>query len=84
MSTVKVRDLVPGDRVTLAGESAVFITQAVHPVWPVLHLVIWRLGDGTVSLDALSVDQEVGELDRLADLGERQDRLIDALRGATS
>lgn len=32
-----------------------------HPLYPDLSLVIWRLGDGTWSHDALHPDQEVGD-----------------------
>lgn len=80
---VKVSDLDPGDLVVNGGAEAVFIARTQHPVWPVLQLVIWRLGDGTVSLDALSADQEVGLVIGAPTAAAQQDRLIDAIRGAT-
>jgi len=60
-----IRELLPGDLVSLPGQSATFIAAAPHPVWPRLMLVIWRLDDGTWSLDALRADQEAGEAARL-------------------
>lgn len=77
-----VNDLQPGDMVTLGGMSAVFIARTDHPLWPVLQLVVWRLDDGTASFDALSPDQEVGEL-APATRAERYDRLVDAVRGSS-
>jgi hypothetical protein len=74
---VTVAELVPGDLVTLPPDSAVFIVRAVHPVWPSLMLVIWRLGDGW-SLDALSAHQEVGDVTPSSH-AERQGRLRAAL-----
>lgn len=79
--TARVIDLQPGDHVTNGGESAVFIVRTQHPVWAVLQLVVWRLQDGTASFDALSPDQEVGEVTP-ATPAERYDRLVDAVRGA--
>lgn len=80
MSAARVIDLQPGDLVTNGDMTAVFIARAKHPVWPVLTLVVWRLQDGTISLDALSAIQEVGEV-APATRVERYDRLVDAVRG---
>lgn len=74
----RVRDLIPGDEVTLPPESAVYIAQCEHPIWPRLRLVIWRLRDGSWSHDALLPAQEVGTVtDTTYD--ERRDRLRHAL-----
>ena len=43
-----------------ADETAVFVTECPHPIWPNLRLVIWRLADGDWSLDALAPDQWIG------------------------
>lgn len=59
---IRVRDLQPGDVVVHASSSATFVAQAEHPIWPSLRLVIWRLRDGSWSHDALSPEQEVGEV----------------------
>lgn len=59
---VTVRELLPGSKVTLGGRSAVFISSEPHPIHRGLSLVVWKLDDGTWSLDALSPLQEVGEL----------------------
>lgn len=72
-----VADLAPGDLVTQAGMSGVFISRGVHPIWPTLVLVIWRIGDGW-SFDALDFHQEVGEVVPSA-IAERQGRLRAAL-----
>jgi hypothetical protein len=57
-----VQELRSGDVVTLADQSAVFIASEPHPEYPGLRLVIWKLDDGTWSLDALSNLQEVGDV----------------------
>lgn len=58
-----VNELRPGDLVTQSGVgSAIFIASGTHPKYPGLRLVIWKLDDGTWSLDALRWNQEVGEL----------------------
>lgn len=59
---MKVRDLHPGDIVTSGGSTATYVHQTDHPYWPLLRLVIWRMPDGSVSLDALSSEQEVGDV----------------------
>lgn len=56
-----VAQLRPGDYVTIDDTSATYITQTQHPMWPNLQLVIWRMGDGSWSHDALSPQQDVGE-----------------------
>lgn len=40
--------------------SAVYVTQAEHPLYAGLRLVVWRLDDGGWSHDALRPDQDVG------------------------
>jgi hypothetical protein len=59
---ITVKNLICGDVVEQAGYQATFIGQSPHPRYPDLALVVWRMSDGSVSLDALSYDQEVGEL----------------------
>ncbi len=56
---MKVIDLVPGS----IFDGHTFVAQTVHPLWPNLQLVIWRLRDGTWSHDALSPGQEIIGLD---------------------
>jgi hypothetical protein len=55
-----VRELLSGNKVVSGGMSGVFIVSCPHPVWNDLDLVVWILEDGTVSLDALRPDQDVG------------------------
>jgi hypothetical protein len=77
---VIVADLTPGDLIENAGQTALYVAQAEHPIWPHLRLVIWRLSDGTWSFDALDSHQEVGErLSRNEPPGRRELRLRDAL-----
>lgn len=60
----RVIDLVPGCRVALdESDGAIYVAQTVHPLWPHLQLVIWKLDDGTWSHDALSPVQHVGEIE---------------------
>lgn len=60
-SELKVIDLIPGSII----DGHTFVAQTVHPIWPHLQLVIWRLRDGTWSHDALSPGQVImGTLDR--------------------
>lgn len=76
-----VAELAPGDQVTSAGMSAVFITRSIHPDHPTLMLVAWRLGEalgGGWSFDALRPDQDVGQV-APSTIRDRADRLMDAL-----
>jgi len=57
-----VAELVGGDVVSSAGRSATFIGRSDHPRYPGMQLVVWRLDDGTVSLDALDSRQVVGDV----------------------
>lgn len=75
-----VAELAAGDLVTQAGMSAVFISRGVHPIWPALALVIWRLDNGGWSFDALDFRQEVGDVTP-SDSRDRQQRLRAALLG---
>lgn len=70
---VRVRDLVPGDRVTIGagplGLVATFVGQGPHPVYASLRAVTWYFPEGhpmleglKFTVDALSPDQEVGEV----------------------
>jgi hypothetical protein len=80
MAPARVGDLLPGDLVTSGTESAVFVGSCRHPLWPLLRLVIWRLGDGGWSHDALGMVQEVGEVSPATE-AERTERLRAALIG---
>lgn len=75
-----VQDLEPGDVVDgPAGMgSATFIAACPHPFYPGLMLVIWRMDDGSISLDALRESQDVGQA-RLTTITQRWDALRDAL-----
>ncbi len=81
-----VAELAAGDLVSQGGTSAVFVSCGVHPVWPALMLVIWRLGwdaeaGGTAwSFDALDLHQEVGDV-APSTSRDRQARLLAALLG---
>lgn len=79
----RIYELTPGDLVTNADMSAVFVARTEHPIWPHLQLVIWRMDGGSWSHDALDARQDVG-LIRLATAEERASRLRDALRGDPS
>jgi hypothetical protein len=64
----RVCDLIPGQRVTGFGQSAIFVARTDHPLYPGLQLVIWRMEGGGWpdteagwSLDPLDARQEVGE-----------------------
>jgi len=79
---IKVMDLRPGDRIDMpaVGMSAVFIAQCPHPVWSHLQLVVWRLSNGEMSLDALAAGQVVqGVLDRTVNPVERIERIKRAI-----
>jgi len=75
-----VRDLAPGDVVDGPGGlfSATFIAATAHPLFGGLKLVVWQMSDGTVSLDALSPFQHVGDV-RRSDAGLREAALRRAL-----
>jgi hypothetical protein len=73
----RVRDLMPGDLVTLGAEQATFIARVPHPLWPMLQLCIWRLA-GDWSFDALREDQEIGTVSA-SSKAQRAQRLRAAL-----
>lgn len=79
-AVILVRDLQPGDVVVHGGESATFVAQTEHPIWPHLRLVIWRLRDGSWSHDALASGQEIG-VALPATAAERRTSLRAALLG---
>jgi hypothetical protein len=81
MSTV--RELAPGDVVDQAGMIATFISSTAHPLYPGLRIVTWRMQDGSLSLDALSPFQYVGEARRTNEQ-LRQDALRRALQPGSS
>lgn len=58
---IKVSELEPGAVVRLGNRSATFVVRTVHPIWPALQLVVWKLDDGTWSHDALDAEQYVGD-----------------------
>jgi hypothetical protein len=80
MATVSA--LTPGDLVTSGPMSAVFITRTVHPDYPTLMLVVWRLTHAAAgnawSFDALDPRQEIGQITP-STIRERTDRLKAAL-----
>lgn len=55
-----VGELTPGDVV----DGAIFIARTTHPIWPNLQLVVWRMSDRSISLDALRSNQHVGSVTR--------------------
>lgn len=79
-----VAELAAGDLVTQGGMSAVFISRGVHPIWPTLMLVVWRLCDSFGylgwSFDALDLRQEVGDVTP-STVQDRQARLREILLG---
>lgn len=75
-----VLELSPGDVVDQGGMSATHIAHTSHPLYPALQLVVWRMADHSVSLDALHADQHVGEV-RASDRELRHRALLDALHG---
>jgi len=78
-----VRELLPGDLVTAPdGAAAVFLTACPHPVYHHLLLVIWRMGDGNVRLDALHPGDEVGDIEPI-ESAARANRLDDALHASS-
>jgi hypothetical protein len=81
-----VAELAPGDLVVNPGINGpgrgVFIARMVHPDYPTLMLVVWRLDDASYpwSFDALDPRQEIGELVP-STIRDRADRLLAALLG---
>jgi len=76
---MRVCDLIGGDVVAVAHRSATFIGRSDHPRYRGLALVVWRLDDGSASLDALDYQQEVGEV--ISQPDGRLERLERALSG---
>lgn len=65
-SYIKIRDLIPGDKLTYAETSAIYIGRTTpHPLYSSLWLIIWwMVEEQRYSFDALSPLQEVpGTLD---------------------
>lgn len=93
---MRVKDLKPGDEVTIpAVGSATFVAAAPHPHYHGLALVIWaevnhapfpefeELERSGWSLDALSWEQEIGEVtteETPADRGQRLWRVFEPIR----
>lgn len=79
---MKVLNLMPGMEISIPGfpsrPPAIFIARCNHPYYEGLQLVIWRLADGTISLDALNVMQDVGTAGESTPT-ERRDNLHRAL-----
>lgn len=67
----RVIDLLPGDYVTQAGQSAVYIMQSPSLFYRGLQLVAWRLEDGSYSFDNLSPIQVVGMVKRSTEMDRR-------------
>lgn len=79
-----VEELMPGDRVVHAEDSAIFVARTTHPIWPHLQLVVWRMEDRSWSHDALSAHQEIFGTVEQASADERMLRLRRALLGGGS
>lgn len=79
-----VSNLIPGDLVTMADQSATFVARTQHPIWNHLQLVVWRMPAGHPvgdwSHDALDARQDVGEV-APATHEQRVNRLRAALLG---
>jgi hypothetical protein len=77
-----VWELQPGDLVRQddTDMEATFITNTPHPLFHGLQLVIWKMPDGSWSLDALRGDQEIGHVVE-STRAEREARLRGALLG---
>lgn len=58
---MKVRELIPGDRIEQADISAVFVAKCPHPYYKGFQLVVWHIDGEGWSHDALLSDQDVGE-----------------------
>lgn len=60
----RVRELEPGDIVKTGDKHGIFVGRMIHPLYNMgFSLVIWwLLEDQRWSLDALSTNQEVGEV----------------------
>jgi len=82
--SARVIDLVGGDvvQMEMSERSAVFIGRSDHPMYPGLALVVWRLDNGGVSLDALSPLQVVGDV--ISGPSGHLARLDKAVRGTWS
>jgi hypothetical protein len=59
---MKVKELTPGDKIELAGTTAVFVAKCPHPYYTGFQLVTWWTDKEEWSHDALLADQEVGNL----------------------
>ncbi|GAA1401861.1 hypothetical protein GCM10009613_60900 [Pseudonocardia kongjuensis] len=80
---MRIADLRPGDRLegSPTGESATLISWSVpHPVYPALALVVWRMGDGRLSLDAL--DPEQHDVTGSVVVEQSEDQRLESLRRA--
>lgn len=79
---MKVINLIPGMQFkNVIGEGLhTFIARCNHPFYEGFQLVIWRLADGIISLDALSAMQDVGTPEP-SEPGERRHNLQTALHG---
>jgi hypothetical protein len=75
-----VAELIPGQIVDLGTQSATFVAQVEHPLWPHLRLVVWRMHHDAMrwSHDALDPRQDVGDT-RPSNAEERQYQLRRAL-----
>lgn len=80
-----VMELHPGDLVNQGHVQSTFVAQTVHPLWPHLRLVVWRVPEslglpGNWSHDALDPRQVVGTVVPATPY-ERTERLRAALLG---
>ena len=77
----ELNELIPGDKVVLSGMAAVFIGLGHSAAYPGLATVVWRLDDGTISIDSLRFNQDVGQV-VFTESPARRQRLLDALNGS--
>lgn len=57
-----VHELRAGDVVEVADQFGIFIGRSDHRTYEGLQCVIWRLSNGLISIDALSLYQDVGPI----------------------
>lgn len=79
---MKIRELLPGDRVSggAGGGFATLISWSTpHPMWPGLALVVWRMRDGRLQLDALDPEYTAPTVHRVE---QTEDQRMASLRSA--
>ncbi|HEV8218812.1 MAG TPA: hypothetical protein VGQ05_00950 [Streptosporangiaceae bacterium] len=74
MATVK--DLLPGDLVTLGGRRAVLLVSCDHPVWSGVLLTVWRMKDDDSVMVAAMDPRDTGPDPEPIESAARADRLM--------